>query len=712
VFSNLIKAEALQTRILESEALTVMGAVLGLPVLSGDEKILDASRQHMLHPNQRGKQLYSFLFQALGVFTPVQLGGMSPLDVVFVEVDTGVGELLTIVGEIVRVAPSGARSVSTAGFEVPLLKWAGGFCAGQKSWSTPQRTTHVQQMFDKIRENAQKQRLLQRQPSDTVAKLEAKSALLIPSPSIPKTLFEYLTQKHVASVSMVEIPVMLQATADSTIDQKDVQTDLQIPLLHCFEREAPAAIALTKKCIEAGVIIASSEVVPGCKGVFPARSFKQGEVIFQAASPSQQWLPEEDESVRGADARCCIELNLAQPFRKPKKRICVGDSSRFLWPNLNSSYATGRTANVCMKVNGGPMSDAFVHFEAKCDISEFSGELLLDYPLVFRRQGHVAPSSDSDSSRLGTTPQAPANRTGNLESKDLETAQEDNKSSSVEDKSSNAAEMSLVTGEDQCSNVGEENGARGVSVVALDVTGCSQEIVPNAGQLNIDSQVRDGIDGPNERGVAVGAPQQLGASQSDEPAPEKVTRDNVEKLGTKIAEFTSPDGSLLLVKPNDFYFHFAKPQKRFTSRALVSILGGQTRVEPSTKLLPYDIQEKSYIFYQGEKKQVKEVLPLVNRVYGRIITNGKLTAEMAGENPKEFFWCPGPKDLALAEALTKHSALKPMFMMKIGDTSGRPADGVLQPFGVVFWNTVIQFGEKVDFAKMPGTVSGALCDAS
>ena len=113
-----------------------------------------------------------------------------------------------------------------------------------------------------------------------------------------------------------------------------------------FDKEAPAILALTKKSLQSGVVIAFSEVVLGGKGVYPAKAFAAGEVVFQAESLSGRWLPEDHDTAISADPRFCLEICLVQPFRRPQKMVCVGDPGRFPWANVNSSWGTGKKKQI------------------------------------------------------------------------------------------------------------------------------------------------------------------------------------------------------------------------------------------------------------------------------------------------------------------------------------------------------------------------------
>ena len=101
---------------------------------------------------------------------------------------------------------------------------------------------------------------------------------------------------------------------------------------------------------------------------------------------------------------------------------------------------------------------------------------------------------------------------------------------------------------------------------------------------------------------------------------------------------------------------------------------------------------------------MKELLPFVRKVYGRVLTQGKLTPEMQGDSPKEIHWCPRPKDLAMAQALVATDKIRPYFIVRIAPASSGEEDStMLQPFGVVFWSSSMTFATadaKLDFVKI------------
>ena len=79
--------------------------------------------------------------------------------------------------------------------------------------------------------------------------------------------------------------------------------------------------------------------------------------------------------------------------------------------------------------------------------------------------------------------------------------------------------------------------------------------------------------------------------------------------------------------------------------------------------------------------------------YGRVLVKGKLTPD------KEIWWCPGPKDMTLATTLMKMSEMKPIFMMRIGPSPTDASSMMLQPIGVVWYNTTLVFNPGKRFSK-------------
>ena len=261
------------------------------------------------------------------------------------------------------------------------------------------------------------------------------------------------------------------------------------------------------------------------------------------------------------------------------------------------------------------MSDTFLHFEATCDIAAFSGELLLDYPLHFR--GTHQPGSVSIG---GPFPKAGpiVIEDGATEPGQMEQEKQMAATSSGEERSREEEDFgNVVDGEPLGNGVGGSGEALAITEKA----------------------------GPTEVAKATSA----GA---------KITRDNVADVGRKVADVTKPSGALFFVSPSDFYVKFDKPQLGLSSRALCTILGGETRVSPTSKLVPYGINENHFVVWQGEKKKVKDLLPLVSQVYGRVRVAGKLTPELQDNKPREIYWCPPLNDLPLATALA--NPLRPL----------------------------------------------------
>ena len=96
------------------------------------------------------------------MFSSAQAGGLESLDMMFVEVDAGVGDLLSWLMRYDR-SPSSTRQ----------MRWAGGFCAGGCDRSATQRVIHVEKLMEQHRHDQTMNRTLKRQPSDNGLRLEA-----------------------------------------------------------------------------------------------------------------------------------------------------------------------------------------------------------------------------------------------------------------------------------------------------------------------------------------------------------------------------------------------------------------------------------------------------------------------------------------------------------------------------------------------------------
>ena len=160
-----------------------------------------------------------------------------------------------------------------------------------------------------------------------------------------------------------------------------------------FLSQIPPSLALMKRCADSKVMVAPSEIVANGTGLYTTSDIATGTVMFRAESTSGRWVGLGEFQEAGANAVNSLKVELVTPFRQPKQMFLVGDASRFPWPHLNSTWGTGREANLKWDFVPGDMGDSFVVFTATKDIPAFSNELLLDYTVRFHDD--IAPGTHS-----------------------------------------------------------------------------------------------------------------------------------------------------------------------------------------------------------------------------------------------------------------------------------------------------------------------------
>ena len=138
--------------------------------------------------------------------------------------------------------------------------------------------------------------------------------------------------------------------------------------------------------MDSNVVIAPSCVVPGAVGVYPTKDIKKGECVCWVESLVHGKWVQGDHQAGSAKPENCASIKLVRIFRQAQSAVLVGDPTRSVWPHINSSHQTGRSANMIAKVKegGAVMDNQFCFLEASEDIDAFSTELLLDYPVEFR----------------------------------------------------------------------------------------------------------------------------------------------------------------------------------------------------------------------------------------------------------------------------------------------------------------------------------------
>ena len=160
-----------------------------------------------------------------------------------------------------------------------------------------------------------------------------------------------------------------------------------------FLSQIPPKLALMKRCADSKVMVAPSEIVANATGLYTTSDIAAGTVMFRAESTSGRWVGLDEFQEAGANAVNSLKVEVVTPYRQPKQMFLVGDASRFPWPHLNSTWGTGREANLKWDFVEGDMGDSFVVFTTTKDIPAFSNELLLDYRVRF--DDDIAPGRHS-----------------------------------------------------------------------------------------------------------------------------------------------------------------------------------------------------------------------------------------------------------------------------------------------------------------------------
>ena len=160
-----------------------------------------------------------------------------------------------------------------------------------------------------------------------------------------------------------------------------------------FLSQIPPKLALMKRCADSKIMVAPSEIVANATGLYTTSDIAAGTVMFRAESTSGRWVGLGEFQEAGANAVNSLKVEVVTPYRQPKQMFLVGDASRFPWPHLNSTWGTGREANLKWDFVEGDMGDSFVVFTTTKDIPAFSNELLLDYRVRF--DDDIAPGRHS-----------------------------------------------------------------------------------------------------------------------------------------------------------------------------------------------------------------------------------------------------------------------------------------------------------------------------
>ena len=245
----------------DSEPLLSTGSCPAKLELEHEERVYcDDSKngRNLLHPNQRGAAFYKSLWHSLG---------LELANATLVEMDAGVGELFRM-----HLASECATRKKNNG-----LLWAGavGGSGGDLGRSVAGRFRKLEIGVKQWTEKQAKARRLQRQPSTTQVKMEEFTAQLPVAPELPHQLVSVLKKFATMTTGLKEVPSPIainKGQCDATLVKPVAATpgDMAQDILDIV----PANLALSMRCIDAGVVVCPSETVAGTMGVYPATKFE------------------------------------------------------------------------------------------------------------------------------------------------------------------------------------------------------------------------------------------------------------------------------------------------------------------------------------------------------------------------------------------------------------------------------------------------------
>jgi hypothetical protein len=391
-----------------------------------------------------------------------------------------------------------------------------------------------------------------------------------------------------------------------------------------FWQAAPDALALAIRCAEAHVVVGYSMHVVGDHGLYAAKDFAAGEVLFVAHSNAGVWVCDDARAVSAN--KPIIEINVAQPFRKPHTMILAGDTARHPWACLNSAFNTGKPANVTLDFIGGDMTDNALVFKAAVDINAFGTELLWDYPVSSKVSLQAKPGPPA---KLGTSLAASA------------------------DDESLATPANTVTTAPVATSVG----------TASDEAASSNT---QAAANEDDSSSSNSSDDSSEEAAPTAAAQTTA-----------MTPTRLKAEGTCVCTLDAKTNCTVYSLPDSLYALFGKASKKISSQTLLSVKAGSVLKDQSWKHIPYNITEKSLVSVEGKLIKLGDTLSEmeVQHVWGKSIQlkKGKshVADVVADGAPIELWWQPaqdtsslGVDALAILEKLLSIPNVKVVFVME------------------------------------------------
>ena len=359
--------------------LTHAHGLIKLPSLIPDEVVKDENdRNRMLMPTQLGKSTYKSLFVSMGIVQP-----LAPWDFCIVEADAGVGDLLDLAGDSYMSEPLGQRPDS----QCPL--WAGLMAIDPDCRSNARRQKACDERAESLKQRlAQKRRdarRLQRNDSTTKPQLDNLAKKLPAFVGTPDGMLDGYLEDPETLIDTGRAVLHLGATERPAVGERP-------PALH-DDTDIPDELALAMACQELGVVAAPSQWVRRRQGLFPTRSFRAGEIIFDATTATGWTKPS------GCPMHAAREMLPHGPLailtveavdticRQPSVWALAGQPGRDPWAAMIVVQAQEKVvATVVAKASPG---SSFPHFVAAQDITPFSCELVWD---IDATQGTIAPT--------------------------------------------------------------------------------------------------------------------------------------------------------------------------------------------------------------------------------------------------------------------------------------------------------------------------------
>jgi hypothetical protein len=344
-------------RILTSVA-CMTGACTQIPNVEEKEIVMTSCR-HALLPHQRGQGFYRYLLTAINIITHGQLAGTDPQDFTMVELDAGVAEVITLLGQL-----PAAVSVADA-----KTRWLGSIVAVPKCRSNVQRVELASRAIAKLAVASSRlaKRMLGEQLSPLPPTVGDICRVIPEAPAPPRSLVK---------VRPIDPAVHIHPCSGGTFDAdaaQPVERESQCSI-DKFDMWLPDSLALLRQCQRDSVMVAPSSFLEGDVGLYPTRDFKQADIICQGVAFTGKW--ERCNGGMPMDKRHTLLIELVRRFRTHQRYSLSALVERHPWAAMNAACATSGPANVEPVIHGGLMNNQFLVFRAKMDIPAYSGELL------------------------------------------------------------------------------------------------------------------------------------------------------------------------------------------------------------------------------------------------------------------------------------------------------------------------------------------------